>query len=145
MLLLLIVDCFKVIMSSNNFIYYSSLCIDVIGFFTRVGTERQYERNGVPVKMNVIELESDGYHIYKLIFVVQLSISLNYLQTFCHFASNSYRYKIECALFGQYVDDLNSFLATGEVQRPVVILQLAKVKPFHGIRIVTCIYTVVIL
>lgn len=36
-------------------------------------------------------------------------------------------------MFGHYVDDLNSFLATGEIQRPVVILQLAKVKPFQGI------------
>lgn len=38
--------------------------IDVMGLFTGVGTERNYERNGLPVKMNVIELESDGYFIF---------------------------------------------------------------------------------
>lgn len=32
-----------------------------MGILTAVGTERQHERNGVPMKMNVIELESEGY------------------------------------------------------------------------------------
>lgn len=40
---------------------WSYVLLDVIGFFTGVGAERQYERNGVSTKMNVIELESEGY------------------------------------------------------------------------------------
>lgn len=39
-------------------------------FFTGVGTERQYERNGTPVKMNVIELEADGYLLFVVVVVV---------------------------------------------------------------------------
>jgi hypothetical protein len=35
--------------------------LDVIGMLTEVGEERQYERNGQSTKLNVIELEADGY------------------------------------------------------------------------------------
>lgn len=42
-------------------VMWSYVLLDVIGFFTGVGAERQYERNGVSTKMNVIELESEGY------------------------------------------------------------------------------------
>lgn len=41
-------------------------------------------------------------------------------------------YKVECALFGNYVDDLNCFLASGDNQYPVIIIQFAKVKTFQG-------------
>ncbi len=33
---------------------------DVIGVMTGVGVEREYEREGVKTKMNVIELDSNG-------------------------------------------------------------------------------------
>lgn len=51
------------IISLNVFIclMFDIFCIDVVGLFNGVGTERQYERNGLPTKMNVIELESEGY------------------------------------------------------------------------------------
>ncbi|XP_027931228.1 uncharacterized protein LOC114187234 isoform X2 [Vigna unguiculata] len=39
--------------------------------------------------------------------------------------------KMDCALFGNYVDELNSFLGSGEVASPVVI-QFARVKTFRG-------------
>lgn len=40
-------------------------------------------------------------------------------------------HKIQCTLFGSYVDDLNSFLASGETQNTVVFVQLGKVKSFQ--------------
>lgn len=39
--------------------------------------------------------------------------------------------KIECTLFGSHVDELNNFLAAGEIQNAVVIVQLGKVKRFR--------------
>ncbi|XP_072069467.1 uncharacterized protein [Arachis hypogaea] len=45
-------------------------------------------------------------------------------------AENDHR--IRCALFGEYVDELNRFLSSGYAEQPVVILQLAKVKVFRG-------------
>jgi len=41
---------------------------------------------------------------------------------------NSFR--IECTLFGNYVDELNVFLSSGEVQNVVVSIEFAKVKVF---------------
>ncbi|XP_057455307.1 replication protein A 70 kDa DNA-binding subunit A-like isoform X2 [Lotus japonicus] len=40
--------------------------------------------------------------------------------------------RIECALFGVYVDELTNFLGGGELNYPVVIIQFAKVKSFQG-------------
>ncbi|KAJ1388607.1 Nucleic acid-binding, OB-fold [Sesbania bispinosa] len=40
--------------------------------------------------------------------------------------------KIECALFENYLDDLNAFLACGNTTNMVVVVQLAKVKSFKG-------------
>ncbi|KAJ1438274.1 hypothetical protein SESBI_03174 [Sesbania bispinosa] len=40
--------------------------------------------------------------------------------------------KIECALFENYLDDLNAFLASGNTTNVVVVVQLAKVKSFKG-------------
>lgn len=42
------------------------------------------------------------------------------------------RLRVECALFGAYVDELANFLAGGELNNPVVIIQFAKVKSFQG-------------
>ncbi|TKY51296.1 hypothetical protein E2542_SST22806 [Spatholobus suberectus] len=39
---------------------------------------------------------------------------------------------IKCALFGDYVDMVNDFLAVGSAQRPVVVLQLGRVKSYKG-------------
>lgn len=41
-------------------------------------------------------------------------------------------YKVQCTLFGHYMDDLNAFLAFVEVQNVVVLMQLAKVRSFQG-------------
>ncbi|CAJ2635731.1 unnamed protein product [Trifolium pratense] len=40
-------------------------------------------------------------------------------------------HKIQCTLFGNYCDDLNNFIATGDVHGAVVIIQLAKAKTFQ--------------
>ncbi|RYR47899.1 hypothetical protein Ahy_A07g033884 [Arachis hypogaea] len=46
-------------------------------------------------------------------------------------AENDHR--IRCALFGEYVDELNRFLSSGYAEQPVVVLQLAKVKVFRSL------------
>jgi len=47
-----------------------------------------------------------------------------------NFIYNSLR--MECTLFGNYVDELNTFLSSGELQNVVISLQFAKVKIFQG-------------
>ncbi|XP_072054401.1 replication protein A 70 kDa DNA-binding subunit A-like [Arachis hypogaea] len=39
---------------------------------------------------------------------------------------------VRCALFGDYINQVNHFLASGYVEQPVVVIQLAKVKFFRG-------------
>ncbi|RYR08858.1 hypothetical protein Ahy_B05g076697 [Arachis hypogaea] len=46
-------------------------------------------------------------------------------------AENDYR--IRCALFGEYFDELNRSLSFGYAEQLVVVLQLAKVKVFRGL------------
>ncbi|MED6214072.1 hypothetical protein PIB30_099444, partial [Stylosanthes scabra] len=41
-------------------------------------------------------------------------------------------FKIRCALFGEFVDQINEFLASGYVEQPMLLVQLAKVKIFRG-------------
>ncbi|KAL4300188.1 hypothetical protein AHAS_Ahas17G0175900 [Arachis hypogaea] len=45
-------------------------------------------------------------------------------------AKNDYR--IRCALFGEYVNEVNRFLSSWYAEQPVVVLQHAKVKVFRG-------------
>ncbi|RYR66948.1 hypothetical protein Ahy_A03g013149 [Arachis hypogaea] len=40
--------------------------------------------------------------------------------------------KMRCALFGDYVNQVNNFLASGYVEQPVVVIQLGKIKFFWG-------------
>ncbi|MCH86666.1 replication protein A 70 kDa dna-binding subunit, partial [Trifolium medium] len=40
-------------------------------------------------------------------------------------------HKLQCTLFGQYVDELNTFVGAGEVNNAVVIVQFAKAKTFQ--------------
>ena len=47
------------------------------------------------------------------------------------FFVNSFR--IECTLFGNYVDELNALLSYVEVQNVVVSIEFGKVKLFQGI------------
>ena len=42
------------------------------------------------------------------------------------------RFKLECALFREYMDQLQSFLRNGDLDLPIVIVQFAKVKCFIG-------------
>ncbi|RYQ83391.1 hypothetical protein Ahy_B10g102058 [Arachis hypogaea] len=41
---------------------------------------------------------------------------------------------VRCALFGDYVNQVNHFLASGYVEQPVLVIQLAKVKFFRGLQ-----------
>lgn len=48
--------------------------------------------------------------------------------------------KLQCTLFGSYVDDLNTYLAAGDTANTVMAIQLAKVKTFQdNIHIQNCI------
>lgn len=42
-------------------------------------------------------------------------------------------HRMECTLFGTYVEELNTFLSSGDTENAVVIVQFAKVKNFQGI------------
>jgi hypothetical protein len=44
------------------------------------------------------------------------------------------RSKIQCTLFGHYVDELNAFLGAGDCNNAVVIMQFAKAKNFQGLK-----------
>lgn len=41
--------------------------------------------------------------------------------------------KIEIPIFGDFVDEVNNFIATGDTQQVVVVVQFAKVKTFKGL------------
>ncbi|XP_057425824.1 uncharacterized protein LOC130719208 [Lotus japonicus] len=40
--------------------------------------------------------------------------------------------KLECALFGEYVQIVLDYLSSNPLEKPVVVLQLAKLKSFRG-------------
>ncbi|WJX92542.1 hypothetical protein P8452_74166 [Trifolium repens] len=46
-------------------------------------------------------------------------------------------YRFKCTLFGEFVDVLNAFIASGETQNVIVMLMLAKVKKFQVLPINT--------
>jgi hypothetical protein len=56
----------------------------------------------------------------------------------------NFRFKIQCTLFGNYCDELNNFIAAGDVQNAVVIIQLAKVKNFQGLKLLNLLIFVLI-
>jgi len=43
-----------------------------------------------------------------------------------------FRFRIKCTLFGIYVDELNVFLSSGEVQDAAISIEFANVKTFQG-------------
>ncbi|KAL4275189.1 hypothetical protein AHAS_Ahas20G0082300 [Arachis hypogaea] len=81
--------------------------VDVIGLLTSVGEEKEYAKEEKIVKMIVLELTSKEY-------------------------VDSVIYGVRCAVFGDYVNQVNYFLVSGYVEQSVVVIQLAKVKFFRG-------------
>ncbi|QHO30615.1 Replication protein A 70 kDa DNA-binding subunit C [Arachis hypogaea] len=67
----------------------------VIGLLTSVGEEKEYAKEGKIVKMIVLELTSKDFSL-----------------------------TVRCALFGDYVNQVNHFLASGYVEQPVVFARL---------------------
>jgi len=55
--------------------------------------------------------------------------SNNYMTLYCTLI---FTFRIECTLFGIYVDELNVFLSSGEVQNVAVSIEFVKVKTFQG-------------
>ncbi|RYQ82784.1 hypothetical protein Ahy_B10g101352 [Arachis hypogaea] len=76
--------------------------VDVIGLLTSVGEEKEYAKEEKIVKMIVLELTSKEY-------------------------VDSVIYGVRCAVFGDYVNQVNYFLVSGYVEQSVVVIQLAKV------------------
>ncbi|CAJ2649029.1 unnamed protein product [Trifolium pratense] len=95
---------FVCIYDKKNLITKYFLCYfsDVIGVLTGVGTER--------------EVTSQHGSTTKLNVI----------------ALEAQGHKIQCTLFGPYVDELNAFIASGDYNNAVVIVQLAKAKTFQG-------------
>ncbi|MCH84141.1 replication factor A protein, partial [Trifolium medium] len=101
---------FEIVRSPFNFVpiaevvggsYDTDFLVDVIGFLTGVGQEREItNQNGTTTKLNVIAMEAYGH-------------------------------KLQCTFFGQYVDELNTFVGAGDVNNAVVIVQFAKAKTFQ--------------
>ncbi|CAJ2678699.1 unnamed protein product [Trifolium pratense] len=81
--------------------YDTDYLVDVIGVLTGVGTER--------------EVTSQHGSTTKLNVI----------------ALEAQGHKIQCTLFGPYVDELNAFIASGDYNNAVVIVQLAKAKTFQ--------------
>ena len=61
-----------------------------------------------------------------------LSLSIDYVFSLTGLNFDN-RFRIEYTLFGKYVDELNAFLASGEVQKVVISIEFAKLKLFQGV------------
>ncbi|CAJ2636275.1 unnamed protein product [Trifolium pratense] len=81
--------------------YDTDYLVDVIRVLTGVGTER--------------EVTSQNGSTTKLNVI----------------ALEAQGHKIQCTLFGPYVDELNAFIASGDYNNAVVIVQLAKAKTYQ--------------
>ncbi|CAJ2638424.1 unnamed protein product [Trifolium pratense] len=86
-------------------LYDTDFLVDVIGFLTEIGQEREItNQNGSTTKLNVISLEADGH-------------------------------KLQCTLFGPYVDELNTFVGAGDLNNAVERIDICPtfVKNFESI------------
>lgn len=66
---------------SNSIVVFNSeydtdYLVDVMGMLTGVGTQREYERNGVKTKMVAMELDYDGFK-FKVTLFGQYAVELN--------------------------------------------------------------------
>ncbi|MCH79892.1 replication protein A 70 kDa dna-binding subunit [Trifolium medium] len=83
--------------------YDTDFLVDVIGVLTGVGSEREI---------------TNGNGTTTKLNVIALEAE---------------GHKLQCTLFGPYVDELNTFIASGDHNNAVVIVQLAKAKTFQVI------------
>ncbi|WJX55676.1 hypothetical protein P8452_41417 [Trifolium repens] len=81
--------------------YDTDYLVDVIGILTGVGTER--------------EVTNQNGSTTKLNVI----------------ALEAEGHKLQCTLFGPYVDELNAFIGSGDYNNAIVVLQFAKAKPFQ--------------
>ncbi|RYR43475.1 hypothetical protein Ahy_A08g039883 [Arachis hypogaea] len=81
--------------------YDCTYLVDVVGYLAGIENEKTLEKNGKSTKYTVIELEIDDGKI------------------------------MECALFGNYVHELNTFLGSDCKDGAVVVLQFVRVKLFN--------------
>ncbi|RYR38466.1 hypothetical protein Ahy_A09g043513 [Arachis hypogaea] len=75
-------------------------------------------------------LSEDRVYVMKLFSVVPNQGSYRATR---HQIKLIFYHRIRCALFSEYVDELNRFLSSRYAEQPVVVLQLAKVKVFRGL------------
>ena len=105
---------------------------DVIGILIDVGREREInDQDGTPTKVNVIEIEQDGYDTITLDQIL-FETEHNLYYTLWLICFMIYSSKIQCYLYGAYDDVLNAFLGAGHVQNVVVVMMFAKAVAFQG-------------
>jgi hypothetical protein len=103
---------------------------------------REYVRDGKMTKMMVVEITDDRFVHGTLCF---FSFCVFFLCSFCFFISawcNILMFawwivlfssgKVDCALFGDYVDELKSLMDRSGEGMPVLVIQFAKIKIFRG-------------
>ncbi|XP_068476207.1 uncharacterized protein [Phaseolus vulgaris] len=67
-----------------------------------------------------------SYRITKHAYKINFQYGTKSCELFCESS-----FRIQCTLFGTYVDKLNAFLSTGEVDNAVISIEFAKVKFFR--------------
>ncbi|KAL4329541.1 hypothetical protein AHAS_Ahas13G0310400 [Arachis hypogaea] len=88
--------------------------VDVMGLLTSVGEEKEYAKEKKIEKMIVLELTSKEY--VDLVIYGGFSLSFNHIffVIFCFILLHllSFSLTMRCALFGDYVNQVNHFLAS---------------------------------
>jgi hypothetical protein len=116
---------------------YNWFCVyiaDVIGVITGISSEREYIRDGKVTKMVILEL-TDHRYVLEMQLFLEFNCHVKYLHVcklvnFVVILLNSG--KCECALFGDYVAELNKKMGKSSSGLPIAVIQFAKVKIFRG-------------
>jgi hypothetical protein len=101
---------------------------------TGISTEREYLRDGRVTKMIIIELCDNRLlklsYLFDFVILNICLFSLSIIYLFDPLLIFSGRF--ECALFGEYANQLQKMLGKSTGGMPVIGVQFAKVKIFRG-------------
>jgi hypothetical protein len=103
------------------------ICLDVLGLVTGLSEEREYLRDGKITKMVVVELSDD-----RLVLIPLISLNVAVACASDLFVLFYCSGKCECALFGDYAQDLKKMIGKVVGGLPIVAIQFAKLKIFRG-------------
>jgi hypothetical protein len=101
---------------------------------TGISGEREYIRDGKVIKMVIFELTDNRLVISyfgNILFKLDLFYCFNTKASFVVCFSG----KCECALFGEYANDLQRMVGSCGGGLPVAVVQFAKIKAFRGCKI----------